>query len=105
MSDNNNAAVEAKALPIPKEVFDAQPDHVAELMRVWWAGEKPQMMIRPAAHDPMLIGIILSELAWHFSNAYAAGPGMDRQYAFDRIMAGWTDGHRMRDKTPAGAAE
>ncbi len=79
MSKTKAESLEAKALPIPEQVFDAHADETAELMRVWWAGDRPQMMIRPAATDPMLIGIILSELAWHFSNADAAGPGMDRQ--------------------------
>ena len=53
----------------------------------------------------MLIGIVLSDLAWHFSNAYAAGPGLDQKETLERILAGWEDGHRLRTEQQNGGAQ
>lgn len=105
MTNDDVLTIETQSLPIPEEVFNHPLDRVAELARVWWSNDQPQMMIRPAAQDPMLIGIILADLAWHFSNAYAAGSKLDQKEAFDRILAGWDDGHRLRTEEQSGGAQ
>ena len=92
-------SVDSKALPIPEPaVQHGTIDEVAELIRVWWVGDRPQSVIRPAARDPKLTGAILAELAYNFARAYEANVGLDREAAFKDILAGWEEAHR-------GAAE
>jgi hypothetical protein len=97
-------SIEGQSLPIPEPVFDEPLDRVVELARVWWAGDRPAMIIKPAAKDPRLMGAILAELAWHFSRAYAAaGPGLDQERAFQDILKGWEDAHRLAAEPKSGA--
>ena len=106
MSNMDGTTIESQSLPIPEQVLDHPMDRVVELARVWWAGERPEMMIRPAAKDPALMGAILAELAWHFSRAYAAaGPGLDQEKAFQDILKGWDDAHRMAAEPRTGAKQ
>lgn len=50
----------------------------------------------------MLIGLIIADLAWHFSNAYAANGKFAQEEAFERIVKGWDDGHRIRAQSQTG---
>lgn len=105
MTADGELTLETQSLPVPDEVMDLPLERVAELARVWWADNQPQMMIRPAAEDPMLIGIIIADLAWHFSNAYAASGKFEQHEALSRILAGWEEGHRIRIELKAGGAQ
>ncbi|MBA4803202.1 MAG: DUF5076 domain-containing protein [Brevundimonas sp.] len=98
-------SIENQSLPIPDEVLLEEETEVAELARVWWCRNRPQMTIRPAARDPRLIGLILAELAWNYSNAYERAVGMDPEKAFSDILAGWQDGLEMVAETKARAAK
>ncbi|MDQ8030004.1 MAG: DUF5076 domain-containing protein [Brevundimonas sp.] len=89
-------SVETKALPIPDPALQhGNLDEVIELIRVWWVGERPQAIIRPAPKDPKLAGAILAELAYNFSRAYEANVGLDREEAFQQILNGWEEAHRL----------
>lgn len=102
----DDLSIEGQSLPIPEQVFDEPLDRVVELARVWWAGDKPQMMIRPAARDPKLTGAILAELAWHFARAHAVvGPDKDQEKAFADILKGWEEAHRLAAAPKSGATE
>ena len=105
MTDAHDLTIDTQSLPVPDQVFSQPLDRVVELARIWWSGDRPEMVIRPAAQDPMLIGIVLSDLAWHFSNAYAAGTGLDQKETLERILAGWEDGHRLRTEQQNGGAQ
>jgi len=83
----------AATLPIPEEIPAEGGDGVTELARVWWNGNQPAMMIRPALRDPELMGGVLAELAWHFSRAYAGSHGQDQAEALKAIMKGWSEAH------------
>ncbi|WOB77478.1 DUF5076 domain-containing protein [Brevundimonas nasdae] len=101
----NDLTIDTQSLPVPEQVLSQPLDRVVELARVWWSGDQPEMIIRPAAQDPKLMGMVLADLAWHFSNAYAAGPGLDQKDSLDRILEGWKDGHKFReDAKPGGNA-
>lgn len=99
---SEDLTIDTQSLPIPEEVLGQPLERVAELARVWWSDNQPQMMIRPAAEDPMLIGLIIADLAWHFSNAYAANGKFAQEEAFERIVKGWDDGHRIRAQSQTG---
>ena len=86
------AKLEERALPIP-EGINAPEDQVLELIRVWWNGNAPLMNIRPALQEPANVGVVLAELAWHFSHAYAQHHGMDQAKAFEEINESWTRAH------------
>jgi hypothetical protein len=85
-------ALERRALPIP-EGINAPEDQIVELARVWWNGRGPIMNIRPALSDPGLMGVVLAELAWHFSKAYAEDHGFDQETAFKTICDSWEAAH------------
>jgi hypothetical protein len=89
-------SAETKALPIPEPALRHDNiDEVIELIRVWWVGERPQSIIRPVARDPKLTGAILAELAYNFARAYEANVGLDREAAFQDILKGWEEAHRL----------
>ena len=75
-----NDAVQ-RALPIPPAIADAAElaPEAHELIRAWWDGQQTRMMIRTTFDDPAHVGILLSELAWHFANGYANRLGLDRE--------------------------
>lgn len=81
-------------LPIPDEIPAAGGDGVTELARVWWNGDVPAMIIRPALRDPALMGGVLAELSWNFSRAYAGSHGIDQAQALKEIVQGWQDAHQ-----------
>jgi len=85
-------ALEERALPIP-EGLNAPDDQILELVRVWWNGTGPVMNIRPALQEPANIGVVLAELAWHFSHAYAEHHGFDQAKAFQDINDSWNRAH------------
>lgn len=89
-----------KELPIPEPVLAEDENEVTELMRVWWCRDKAQSVIRTAAGDPKLIGGILAELAWHFSNAYAQNQGMNQANVFTVIREGWDEAHKLAAEAP-----
>lgn len=95
-------ALEERALPIP-ENLDAPEDQVLELIRVWWNGTGPAMNIRPALQEPANVGVVLAELAWHFSHAYAEKHGMDQAKAFQDISDSWTRAHERAAVNAAAA--
>ena len=66
----------AATLPIPEEIPAEGGDGVTELARVWWNGNQPAMMIRPALRDPELMGGVLAELA---KGELAGVPGLSDQ--------------------------
>lgn len=86
------AALEQRALPVP-EGLTAPEDQVLELARVWWNGAGPAMNIRPALAEPANIGVVLAEMAWHFSHAYAEHHGFDQATAFKAICDSWDAAH------------
>ncbi len=81
------------SLPVPEEVVLPGGDSVLELARVWWNGEVPAMIIRPALRDPTLMGAVLAELAWNFSRAYDGSHGLDQAESLRQIKQGWQDAH------------
>ena len=85
-------ALEAKALSIP-EGLDGADEQVLELIRVWWNVDGPRMNIRPALREPANIGVVLAELAWHYSHAYAEHHGFDQAVAFKAICDSWDAAH------------
>lgn len=86
------AGLEQRALPVP-EGLNAPEDQVLELIRVWWNGTGPVMNIRPALQEPGNVGVVLAELAWHFSHAYAEHHGFDQAEAFKAIGQSWDRAH------------
>lgn len=86
------AALEQRSLPVP-EGLDAPDDQIIELARVWWNGSGPIMNIRPALAEPGNIGVVLAELAWHYSHAYAEHHGFDQAAAFKAIRDSWDAAH------------
>ena len=86
------AALEQRALPIP-DGLNAPEDQVIELARVWWNGAGPIMNIRPALAEPGNIGVVLAEVAWHYSHAYAEHRGLDQATAFKAICDSWDAAH------------
>ena len=87
-------SLEDKVLPIPPQVEKGGdgPD-VAELLRVWWAVDRPQMILRPVLQDPKLVGSVLAEAAWHFSRAYAEREGKGQEDVLDAIRKEWEGAH------------
>ena len=79
------------ALPVPDGVPSTPDDAVTELIRVWWNRDRTAMNIRPVLTDPHMVGEILAELAWHFSNGYAERQGLDRDATLATIRKGWTE--------------
>ena len=88
-------------LPIPDDIPAEGGDTVLELARVWWNRTQPAMMIRPALTDPVLMGGILAELAWHFSRAYAGSHGLDQPETLKLIVKGWDEAHVRAAALPA----
>ena len=88
-------------LPIPDEVSAEGGDTVLELARVWWNGDQPAMMIRPALTNPELMGAVLAELSWHFSRAYAGSHGLDQAGSLKSIVKGWNEAHVRAEGLPA----
>jgi len=86
------AALDMRSLPIP-EGLDAPEDQVIELARIWWNGAGPIMNVRPALAEPGNIGVVLAEVAWHYSHAYAEHRGFDQPAAFKAICDSWTAAH------------
>jgi hypothetical protein len=82
-----------QTLPIPEEIPAAGGDGVTELARLWWNGDQPAMIIRPALMNPELLGAVLAELGWNFSRAYAGSHGMDQRESLKSIMKGWSEAH------------
>ena len=83
-------------LPPPRLKLLAEfrlPRPCIELARVWWNGTGPIMNIRPALAEPGNIGVVLAELAWHYSHAYAEHHGFDQAVAFKAICDSWDAAH------------
>lgn len=95
-------ALEQRALPIP-DGLDAPEDQVIELARVWWNGNGPLMNIRPALAEPGAVGVVLAELAWHYSHAYAQHRGLDQATAFKAICDSWSAAHARAAASAEGA--
>lgn len=85
-------ALAARALAIP-DGLDPADEQVLELIRVWWGQGGPRMNIRPALREPANMGVVLAELAWHFSHAYAEMHGFDQKAAFQAIRDSWEAAH------------
>ena len=97
--------VESKALPIPPEVLNTESaDDVTELLRLWWCGERPQMILRPVLNDERMVGSVLAEAAWHFSRAYAERRGLNQEEVLDTIRQSWSDAHDRSAGIRAAAA-
>ncbi|PQZ76849.1 MULTISPECIES: DUF5076 domain-containing protein [unclassified Brevundimonas] len=86
------AALEQRSLPVP-EGLDAPEEQVIELARVWWNGTGPIMNLRPALAEPGNMGVVLAEMAWLYSHAYAEHHGLDRAVAFKAICDSWDKSH------------
>ena len=86
------AALDQRSLPVP-DGLNAPEDQIIELARVWWNGNGPIMNIRPALAEPANIGVVLAELAWHYSQAYAEHHGFDQAVAFKAICDSWDTAH------------
>jgi hypothetical protein len=83
-------------LPLPDAVDPNSTDqNVVELIRVWWNSDHPEMIIRPALQQPAIIGTILGELAWHFSNAYAEKLSLPREQTLDIIQKQFLEAMRV----------
>jgi hypothetical protein len=60
-----------------------------EILRIWIAGGSQHVSIKAAVwDDPAAWGLMLSDLAKHVANAYAA-QGMDRAAALRRVYQGF----------------
>lgn len=82
---------EQRALAIPPAIANAETlaPEAHELIRAWWDGRQPRMMIRTTFDDPANVGTLLAELAWHFSEAYAQRLGKDREAILAEIVRTW----------------
>ncbi|MBU2042571.1 MAG: DUF5076 domain-containing protein [Alphaproteobacteria bacterium] len=97
--------VESKALPIPPELLESgRTDDVSELIRIWWGGDRPQMILRPVLNDERMVGSVLAEAAWHFSRAYAERRGLNQEEVLDTIRQSWTEAHDRSAGIRAAAA-
>ena len=74
----------------PQSVLD-NPAAI-ELMRVWWMGQRAEMVFRPAFDDPRAFGFLLAEASRHLAQVYAHRRSMDPAEAHAAIMKGWADG-------------
>jgi len=94
-----NDAVQ-RALPIPPAIAEAAElaPEAHELIRAWWDGQQTRMMIRTTFDNPAHVGILLSELAWHFANGYAGRLGRDRSEILEDIRERWTQQQAVFDK-------
>ncbi|MBN9464400.1 DUF5076 domain-containing protein [Brevundimonas sp.] len=81
-----------RALQIP-EGIDPQAEDNTELVRIWWQGNGPTMVIRPALRDPQLVGAMLAELAFHFSKAFEERNGLPQPEAMAIIQKSWLEAH------------
>ena len=88
--------LEERALPIPEDIPSADGE-VTELARIWWNNGQPAMTIRPAMHEPKIMGAIFAELSWHFSKAYAERYDMDQAMALQAIRDGWVEASAQGD--------
>ncbi|MFN4287163.1 MAG: DUF5076 domain-containing protein [Brevundimonas sp.] len=100
-------SVEEFALPIPDEVLKAEArDRITELVRIWWADQGPQMILRPAVTDPKLFGMIMAELAWHYASGLEAKHGHKRDEALRSLLEGFAEANEsMRKMGEPGAPE
>lgn len=99
-------SIQDQALPIPDEVLALEDTEDAiEFIRAWWDGGQPRMMIRPAFSNPEVVGNILAELSWHFSNAYAQKHGLDQTQTFQAIRTAWSDAHARADAARSGGSQ
>lgn len=80
-------------LPIPDDIAADGGDNVTELARVWWNGEQPAMIVRPALTSPEMMGAVLAELSMNFSRAYAGVHRMDEKTSLEAILKGWSEAH------------
>jgi hypothetical protein len=59
-----------------------------EILRIWIAGDSQHVSLKTGIwEDPAVWGLMLSDLAKHVANAYAAA-GMDRAEALQRVYEG-----------------
>ena len=82
-----------RELGIPEGIVDEDGVDNTEIVRIWWQGNAPKMVIRPALREPRMVGAMLAELAFHFSRAFEDRAGYRQQDAMKQIMDGWTDAH------------
>lgn len=98
--------LENRALPIPPVIADAPVNEgTHEIVRAWWDGERPRMMIRATFNDYRMAGVLLAEMAHHFANAYAAELGLNRNEVLEGLKAQWDETHKDDDMKTALATE
>jgi|GEM_PF-486451 len=86
--------LEERALPIPPAVADVPVNEFThEIVRAWWDGERPRMMIRATFNDYRMAGTMLAELAYHFANAYAVAQNLNRDEVLKGLLAQWDEIH------------
>ena len=84
--------LEERALPIPPDLEAmAVSEFTQELVRAWWDGEQIRNVVRPAFNDYHVVGAMLAELSYHFSNAYAMQNGLDRREVLAGIRQRWDE--------------
>jgi len=82
-----------RALPLPEGLSEVEGVDNIELARIWWQEGMPRMIIRPMLADRKLVGTMLAQLAYHFSQAYEERTGQPQPEALKEIQQGWAEAH------------
>ena len=86
-------------LPIGVVSGGQKADEAFEIMRVWWVGDHPEFVLKPAFRDPENIGRMLDEAAQHFSQVHASEGDGDAEEILKGIRAGWAKASENRVAT------
>ena len=99
-------SAEKYALPLPEAIQGAADDGAtAEILRLWWKGDRPEMSVRPAMSDMRLMGRILAEVSWNLASAHARVGDAALGEAVRQLREGWLQGHADADKANPGVAK
>lgn len=74
-------------MPVPPAAKRAK--EAREVLSVWIADTKAEVVLQPAFDDPMVWGLLLVDVARHVSRMYADDAGLDPDIVLDRIRTGW----------------
>lgn len=86
--------LEERALPIPPDLVEQEINpYMQELIRVWWDGQQPRSLVRPAFDDPRMVGAMLAELSHYFAQGYAQKDGRDAEEVLTDIRGRWDEIH------------
>ena len=74
-------------MPVPPAAKRAK--EAREVLSVWIADTRAEVVLQPAFDDPMVWGLLLVDVARHVSRMFADDTGMSEQEALDRLRVGW----------------